>query len=134
VTWSRMSGRGHLWAAEIVEGRLPGPAPYVIVDAPQEPGAWVDWLTAGARRLAAAVRDGGLDLPVWTWRPREATAGFWLRKLLHDGLVHRFDVELADGRLGEVAGRTLGVSTTCRRRRRWSSSPSGNSSSSRRAR
>jgi len=39
---------------------------------------------------------------VWAWRP-ERTAGFWLRKMLHDGLVHRFDVEIAGGRLGEVA-------------------------------
>jgi uncharacterized protein (TIGR03083 family) len=96
-------GTGHRWAAEIVEGRLQAPAPYVIIHAPQEPGAWVDWLTAGARRLAEAVRNGGPDRPVWTWRPQEGTAGFWLRKMLHDELVHRFDVELADGRLGEVA-------------------------------
>jgi uncharacterized protein (TIGR03083 family) len=95
-------GTGHRWAAEIVERRLQAPAPYVVVHAPQEPGMWVDWLTAGARRLAEAVRDGGPDRPVWTWRP-EGTAGFWLRKMLHDELVHRFDAELAGGRLGEVA-------------------------------
>ncbi len=96
-------GTGHRWAAEIVEGQLREPAPYVIVPAPPEPHAWTDWLTAGARRLAAAVREGGTDRPVWTWRPGEETAAFWLRKLLHDGLVHRFDAELTGGRLGQVA-------------------------------
>ena len=40
---------------------------------------------------------------MWTWRPGEETAGFWLRKMLHDGLVHRFDAELTGGRLGQVA-------------------------------
>jgi hypothetical protein len=58
-------------------------------------------LVAGARRLAGAVRDGGPDLPVWTWRT-ETTAGFWLRKMLHDEIVHRFDLELAGGHLGDV--------------------------------
>ena len=96
-------GTGHRWAAEIVEGRLQAPAPYVIAQAPQEQGSWADWLTAGARRLAEAVRDGGPGRPVWTWRPEEGTAAFWLRKMLHDELVHRFDIELARGRLGEVA-------------------------------
>ena len=95
-------GTGHRWAAEIVERRLMEPAPYVLIDAPPEPAAWADWLTAGARRLAAAVRGAGSDRPVWAWRP-ERTAGFWLRKMLHDGLVHRFDAEIAGGRLGEVA-------------------------------
>jgi uncharacterized protein (TIGR03083 family) len=95
-------GTGHRWAAEIVEGRLQDPAPYVIVNAPHDPQAWADWLTAGARRLAEAVGAAGPDRMVWTWQA-EMTAGFWLRKLLHDELVHRFDVELAAGRLGDVA-------------------------------
>jgi uncharacterized protein (TIGR03083 family) len=96
-------GTGHRWAAEIVERRLQAPAPYVIVNAPQEPSAWADWLITGVRRLTGAVCDGGADRPVWTWRPAEATAAFWLRKMLHDELVHRFDAELAGGQLGEVA-------------------------------
>jgi uncharacterized protein (TIGR03083 family) len=95
-------GTGHRWAAEIIEGELPAPPPYVLIDAPPEPTAWIDWLTAGARRLADAVRDGGPDRPVWTWQA-DRTAGFWLRRMVHDELVHRFDVEIAAGRLGEVA-------------------------------
>lgn len=96
-------GTGHRWAIEIVEGDLPAPPPYVTVPAPREPDAWANWLTAGARRLTEAVHDGGPDRPVWTWRPDDMTAGFWLRKMLHDELVHRFDAEITDGRLGEVA-------------------------------
>ena len=95
-------GTGHRWAAEVVEGRMQTPPPYAVVDAPQDRGAWSDWLTAGAARLTRAVRDCGADAPVWTWRA-EGTAGFWLRKMLHDELVHRFDIELACGGPGEVA-------------------------------
>jgi uncharacterized protein (TIGR03083 family) len=95
-------GTGHRWAAEIVEARMRNPPPYAVVDAPQDPGEWSRWLIAGARRLAQAVRDCGPDGPVWTWRA-EGTAGFWLRKMLHDELIHRFDIELACGHLGAVA-------------------------------
>jgi uncharacterized protein (TIGR03083 family) len=95
-------GTGHRWAAEIVVGRLQNPPPYLVMEAPQDRDAWAQWLIDGARRLTHAVRDGGPDRPVWTWRA-EGTAGFWLRKMLHDELVHRFDVELAGGHLGAVA-------------------------------
>jgi uncharacterized protein (TIGR03083 family) len=95
-------GTGHRWASEIVEGRLQSPPPYVTVNAPQESRAWADWLMKGAQRLAEAVRRGP-HWPVWTWRPHEGTAGFWLRKMVHDELVHRFDAELAGGRMGRVA-------------------------------
>jgi uncharacterized protein (TIGR03083 family) len=95
-------GTGHRWAAEIVEGRMQAPPPYTVVDAPRDPDAWSDWLIAGAGRLAQAVRDCGPAEPVWTWRAEE-TAGFWLRKMLHDEVIHRFDVELTCGGFGEVA-------------------------------
>jgi hypothetical protein len=52
--------------------------------------------------LADAVRAAGAEQPVWTWQ-RDRTAGFWLRRMLHDELVHRFDVELAAGDFGDVA-------------------------------
>jgi uncharacterized protein (TIGR03083 family) len=95
-------GTGHRWAAEIVERRLDVPAPYPVHDAPQDPDSWVEWLAAGAGRLAEAVRAAGPDQPVWTWQA-DRTAGFWLRRMLHDELVHRFDAEIAAGRLGDVA-------------------------------
>ncbi len=95
-------GTGHRWAADIIERRLQDPVPQVAVPAPQEPEQWPAWLAEGARLLRTAVRDGGPDQPVWTWQA-DKTAGFWLRRMLHDQLVHRFDVELAAGRLGDVA-------------------------------
>ncbi len=95
-------GTGHRWAAEIVEAGLATPPPYDVIDAPQEQGAWAGWLTAGARRLSDAVRIVGPDRPVWTWQP-DRTSGFWLRKMLHDEIIHRFDAELIEGRLGDLA-------------------------------
>ena len=95
-------GRGHRWAAGIVEQRLTSPPRYSTDEAPGDPAAWAGWLMAGATALADAVREAGADRPVWTWQP-DRTAGFWVRRMLHDELVHRFDAELAMGAVGDVA-------------------------------
>ncbi|HET8642782.1 MAG TPA: maleylpyruvate isomerase family mycothiol-dependent enzyme [Pseudonocardiaceae bacterium] len=98
-------GIGHRWVAVMVERRASRPISKADADdrdIPGDPDARSAWLVAGARRLAGAVRDAGPDTTVWTWAPVK-TAGFWLRRMLHDELVHRFDVELAAGRLGDVA-------------------------------
>ena len=55
------------------------------------------WLLAGARRLGDAVREAGAQTGVWTWAD-DRTAGFWLRRITHDTLVHCLDAELAVGR------------------------------------
>ena len=34
---------------------------------------------------------------MWSWAD-DQTAGFWLRRITHDTLVHRLDAELAEGR------------------------------------
>jgi uncharacterized protein (TIGR03083 family) len=106
-------GTGHRWSAGIVAGRLAAPPPLVRVDPPANRDAWPGWLRDGADRLAAAVRAAGSDAPLWTWRaPRNA--GFWLRKMLHDEVVHRADVELAAGMPCDVAADVAidGISST----------------------
>jgi len=95
-------GTGHRWVADIIERRVQDPVRQIPAPAPEQPEQWPDYLLDGARRLRAAVRDAGPDQPVWTWQA-DNTAGFWLRRMLHDELVHRFDVELAAGRIGDVA-------------------------------
>jgi uncharacterized protein (TIGR03083 family) len=95
-------GRGHRWATAIVEERLTSPPRFSTADAPEDSAAWAEWLTSGAGALVDAIREAGPDQRVWTWQ-RDRTAGFWLRRMLHDELVHRFDAELAAGGLGEVA-------------------------------
>jgi len=92
-------GRGQRWAALIVERRAERPVPMDEVG-PRPPAASIElsaWLLAGARRLADAVRAAGPDRTVWTWS-RDHTAGFWLRKLTHDTLIHRLDADLTMAR------------------------------------
>ncbi|GGN84054.1 hypothetical protein GCM10010112_63010 [Actinoplanes lobatus] len=95
-------GRGHRWAAEIIQRRLLEPIPMPEVAVPADPDERSEWLTAGAWMLADAVRAVGPEQPVWTWQ-KDRSAGFWLRRLLHDEVVHRFDAELALGIEGDLA-------------------------------
>jgi uncharacterized protein (TIGR03083 family) len=93
-------GSGHRWAATIVERRATVPVPNAEADdleVPEDAAQRTAWLLAGARRLGDAVRDLAPETPVWTWSA-DQTAGFWLRKVTHDTLVHRLDAELAVGR------------------------------------
>jgi uncharacterized protein (TIGR03083 family) len=93
-------GFGHRWAAVIVERRAATPVPHEQVDDLRVSAGAEDrssWLLAGARRLSHAVREAGPQAGVWTWAD-DQTAGFWLRRIAHDTLVHRLDAELAVGR------------------------------------
>ena len=91
-------GRAHRWAAEITRTRSDAPIPFREVPDGKLPGDRAEqpaWLRAGAARLVDAVREAGSDL-VWSFTG-PATAGFWLRRMAHETLVHRADAQLAVG-------------------------------------
>ena len=93
-------GFGHRWAAVIVERRATTPVPHDQADdlqVPEDAEERLRWLLVGARRLGDAVREAGPQTGVWSWAD-DKTAGFWLRRITHDTLVHRLDAELAVGR------------------------------------
>jgi uncharacterized protein (TIGR03083 family) len=91
-------GTGHRYATGVIGQAATGPVPYELREAPARPDAWADWLADGARRLTAAVRERGFDSRVWTFVPAHQSPGFWLRRMVHDEIVHRFDLE-PDGEL-----------------------------------
>jgi uncharacterized protein (TIGR03083 family) len=91
-------GRAHRWAAEITRTRSSVPIPFREVPDGRLPADRADqaaWLRAGAARLADAVQAAGSDL-VWSFAG-PSPAGFWLRRMAHETLVHRADAELAAG-------------------------------------
>lgn len=96
----RHVGRGHLWAAQIVADRRdqpPDPRAVAGGKPPDDPGAATDWLNAGAQRVIDTVVNTGAETPVWTFLgPRPA--GWWIRRRLHEVVVHRADAALALGR------------------------------------
>jgi uncharacterized protein (TIGR03083 family) len=89
-------GRAHRWAAgitrsgafipfrEVPDGKLP--------DNRAEQCAW---LRAGAAQVVDAVRGAG-SAPVWSFTG-PVPAGFWVRRMAHETLVHRADAQLAAG-------------------------------------
>jgi uncharacterized protein (TIGR03083 family) len=93
-------GQAHRWAAGIVRsGPTPVPDPF-DADA-GSPGEWPGWLQEGAADLADAVLAAG-ESPVWTFfGPGPAT--FWVRRMLHDIVVHHADAAFATDTAFEVA-------------------------------
>jgi len=67
--------------------------------APEEPptAGLVAWFAEGAASLVATLRAHDPDDPAWSWHPSYRTVGFWDRRMAHETLVHRVDVELAHG-------------------------------------
>lgn len=89
-------GTGHRLSAAVVSAKLDEPRPYQLIEAPEKPALWSAWLIEGADGLVGAVREQGFDAPVWTWAPQHQTTGFWVRRMLHDLIIHRFDAEPGD--------------------------------------
>jgi uncharacterized protein (TIGR03083 family) len=91
-------GRAHRWAAEITRTRSDAFIPFREVPdgkLPDDRAEQCAWLRAGAARIIDAAREAGSDL-VWSFTG-PAPAGFWMRRMAHETLVHRADAELAAG-------------------------------------
>src|SRR6516162_6200240 len=85
-------GRAHRWAAEITRTRSDAFIPFREVPdgrLPDDRAEQPKWLRAGAAREAGDDR-------VWTFTG-QAPAGFWIRRMAHETLVHRADAQLAAG-------------------------------------
>ena len=91
-------GRAHRWAAEITRTRSDVPIPFREVPDGKLPDGRAEqcaWLRAGAARIVNTAREAGGDL-VWSFTG-PTPAGFWLRRMAHETLVHRADAQLAAG-------------------------------------
>jgi uncharacterized protein (TIGR03083 family) len=91
-------GRAHRWAAEITRTRSDTFIPFREVPdgkLPDDRAGQCAWLRAGAARIVDAVQEAGSDL-VWSFTG-PTPAGFWIRRMAHETLVHRADAELAAG-------------------------------------
>jgi uncharacterized protein (TIGR03083 family) len=95
----RHVGRGHRWAATMIERRaverldpreVPGGKP------PADLAGTVDWLTESAQTVLDAVDSTGPAVPVWTFTGPKPAA-WWIRRRLHEATAHRADAVLALG-------------------------------------
>jgi uncharacterized protein (TIGR03083 family) len=96
-------GRAHRWAAEITRTRSDVFIPFRDVPDGKLPDDQAErraWLRAGAALIVDAVREADSDI-VWTFTG-PAPAGFWIRRMAHETLVHRADAQLAAGSAPEA--------------------------------
>ena len=64
---------------------------------PKDDPGFPAWFAAGTDALCDALRSTDLDEPCWTSMPAGRGVRYWLRRLTHETLVHRWDAELGAG-------------------------------------
>lgn len=98
-------GRADRWAAMMVRERAAAPIDIRTVPdgkAPTDPDEVTAWLHAGADAILDAVAATPADAPVWTFAGPMPSA-WWIRRRLHESVVHRADAALAAGAPFEIA-------------------------------
>ena len=89
-------GRVHRWATAIVT-RLPRERIELSDEELGVPPEWSkvpEWLAAGGAALVEALSQADLDAPCYSWGGDQSVR-FWLRRMLHETVIHRIDTELA---------------------------------------
>ena len=55
----------------------------------------LEWYDEARAALVDALEAAGTGTQTWTFNPRDTTSAFWYRRMAHESLVHRIDVEQA---------------------------------------
>lgn len=95
----RHLGSGYRRAAEWIRAQAP---PETWERAPAAGADLVAWFRRGADDLYAELSGRAPDEPCATWWPYDETVHFWWRRMAHETLVHRVDVESAFGPVGPI--------------------------------
>lgn len=86
--WGSLAGGNHVDPAAARDDRPPRPEAFDELVALQR---------RATARLAAALRGGADDDPLWTWFRPEQTRGFARRRQAHEVLIHALDAEAVAG-------------------------------------
>ena len=89
-------GELHRWVTALVT-RLPERRIALSdeeIGVPQDWAAMPEWLLAGGAALVEALRAADPDAPCYAWGADQHVR-FWLRRVLHETVIHRVDAELA---------------------------------------
>jgi len=95
----RHVGRGDRWCAQIVAEQSMDAIDPRSVEGGKPPAGRdneIAWLQHGPQRLLDAVAHTGAEAPVWTFLG-ERPAKWWIRRRLHEVVVHRADAAIALG-------------------------------------
>ncbi|MCP9272137.1 maleylpyruvate isomerase family mycothiol-dependent enzyme [Mycolicibacterium arenosum] len=92
-------GRGNRWCAQIIGERRTEPLdPREVRDGkpPEDLDDAIAWFNSGAQLVVDAVDHVGAEARVWTFNGGKP-AGWWIRRRVHEQVVHRADAVLALG-------------------------------------
>jgi uncharacterized protein (TIGR03083 family) len=95
----RHLGSGYRRVAGWIRAQAP---PTAWERAPAAGGDLIKWFRRGADDLYAELAWRAPDEPCATWWPYDETVHFWWRRMAHETLVHRVDVESAFGPVGPI--------------------------------
>jgi uncharacterized protein (TIGR03083 family) len=89
----------HHVVAQIIAGRPDANfGLFQSLDAPaKNDTSFVTWFRAGTTELIKQLCATPSTDPCWTFSPEHATVGFWARRMTHEAVIHRWDVETATG-------------------------------------
>jgi uncharacterized protein (TIGR03083 family) len=96
-------GRIHRWVAQLVAQQATERGAHWSQDEPPTEADLLAWFSHGVAVLADALDEAGADTSVWSWTP-DATSGFWARRQAQETSIHRYDAQLAAGRVEPLAG------------------------------
>jgi uncharacterized protein (TIGR03083 family) len=57
----------------------------------------LEWYDDARTAIVDALEAAGTATPTWTFSPRDRTSAFWHRRMAHETVIHRIDVEQAQG-------------------------------------
>jgi len=89
-------GTVHRWAEQLVRVRATTRVPSSEMGLDEGPVDG-DWVRRGGEALLRTLRAADPAASMWAWGADQHVR-FWSRRQLHETLVHRFDLELAEGR------------------------------------
>jgi uncharacterized protein (TIGR03083 family) len=106
--WTVKACAQHVAGAHYVVGRVVEGRPTVDfgvrseIEFPDEDSPGFDeWVAAGSASLLHQLRSTDPAEPCWSWWPEASTVGFWHRRMAHETLVHRWDIEQGAGIAGD---------------------------------
>ena len=86
----------HQWATHAVVERNPNLRPELPTD--EGRSELTAWYRRHASHLVDVLTTTGTDAPAWTLDDRDPTAQFWMRRQVHETVMHAWDAENALGR------------------------------------
>jgi uncharacterized protein (TIGR03083 family) len=97
----RHLGGVHRWAtAHVAEARrrpLDDAEQAVVMAAPTDDDALVDWFRDGHAKLVGALEAAPPDLDCWSFLPAPSPLAFWARRQAHETAIHRADAQSHGG-------------------------------------